>query len=325
MKANLHGFLAAWMLLAIAACGTASEAAPLPSGPAVLGVFAGTTPCSSLTRPLPQIPEDTDCEQMIWKLVLYRDPATGSPTIYELNSAYGISKQGTPDLVHGGTPVDMAGTWEIRKGTQSDPDATVYRLDLDDPSGAVSFVKISDDIIHLLDGDGALVIGNGAWAYTLNRMDERIPSQANRGRDNPPQGPTRPPAPPQPTGASVMGVFDGRTPCNPLLLEFTKSSPGCGKIKWRLTLYQDRNTGAPGTYLYMGTSYFTQGTWTILQGAAADHAAVVYRLDPGHAAPPLFLLKVDENHLFMLDEGLNFLVGNEFFSYTLSRNDQAVP
>jgi len=262
---------------------------------------------------------------MLWRIVLYQDPATGSPTTYELNSAYGVSKQGTPDLVRGGTQIDMAGKWEVLKGTQSDPAATVYRLNPDDPPMTVSFVKISDDLIHLLDRDGALVIGNGAWAYTLNRMDPRISSQADHGADNPPQGPTRPPTPPAGAGASVMGVFDGRTPCDALLLEFTKSSPGCLKIKWRLTLYEDRDTGAPGAFLYMGTSYFTQGTWTILRGTEQNPDAVVYRLDPDHSQRPLFLQEVDENHLFMLDENLDFLVGNEFFSYTLSRNDQIVP
>jgi hypothetical protein len=325
MKTYLNVFLAASILLALAACSIATTTPTLPTGPGVLGVFAGTTPCSRLTRPLPQIPADSDCNQMNWRIVLYRDPATGEPATYELSSAYGVSKQGTPDLVWGGTHIDMAGTWEIRKGTQSDPAATVYRLDQADPPASVSFVKISDDIIHLLDGDGALVIGNGAWAYTLNRVDPRIPSQADHSADNPPQGPTRPPTPPPPAGESVLGVFDGRTPCDELLLEFTKSSPGCLKIKWRLTLYQDRDTGAPGTFLYMGTSYFTQGTWTILRGTRRDPDAIVYRFDPDHSQESLFLLRVDENHLFMLDQNLDFLVGNVYLSYTLSRTDQTVP
>lgn len=321
MKSVLYHLLTFLMILALAACENATT--PLASGPDVFANFAGTTPCTA--RPLPQIPADSDCNQMLWRIVLHREPASGDPTTYELHAAFGVSKQGTPDLEGGGTHVDRTGKWEIANGTRADPEATVYRLALDDPPAALSFVKLSDDIIHLLDPGGDLVVGNGAWAYTLNRMDPRIPSQANAGRQPESDGPTRPPAPPVPAGQAVFGVFDGRTPCDPAVVGLTMSSPGCLKIKWRLSLYQEGNTGAPGGYLFMGTSFYTQGRWSILHGIPRDPEAVVYRLDPDHVQTPLFLLKVDENHLFILDGDLDFLVGNEFFSYTLSRNAQPEP
>lgn len=326
MKSHLHVFLSAWVLLTVTACAAATETPSLPSGPTVFGVFEGTTPCSRLTRPLPQIPEDTDCEQMLWRLVLYQDPDTENPTTYGLNSAYGLPKQGTPDLVRGGTPIVMVGKWDIAKGTQTNPDAVVYRLDPDDPQKAVSFLKISDDILHILDRDRALMVGNGAWAYTLNRMDNQIPIPADQAEGSQPEGPTRPPIPSPPAGASIVGVFDGRTPCHEIVLEFTNTSPypGCMKIKWRLTLYEDQKTGAPSTYLYMGTRGFTQGIWTILQESEQHPNAIIYQLNPDHSQQPVYFLKADENHLFLLDEGLNFQVGNALFSYTLSRTDKAI-
>src|SRR5690349_11311002 len=69
--------------------------------PQIFGVFEGITPCSGETPALPQIPRDSDCEEMIWKFTLYRDPATGSPTTYELSSSYGLPKQNSTGLVGG--------------------------------------------------------------------------------------------------------------------------------------------------------------------------------------------------------------------------------
>ena len=333
MKSRPYIFLSIWMLLTVTSCASAAQTRPVPSSTTVFEtndlseVFEGTTPCSRSTRPLPQIPEDTDCEQMIWKLVLYWDAATGNPTTYKLDSAYGVSKQGTPDLVGGGTPIVMAGKWDIAKGTKTAPNAIVYRLNPDEPQKTVSFQKIGDDILHVLNRDRALTTGHGAWAYTLNRMDERIPSHAEQAQGVPPEGPTRPPMPPTPAGATVVGVFEGRTPCHDIVLEFTKTAPfpGCIKVKWQLTLYQDQNTGLPTTYLSMGTQGFTQGTWAILQGNEQHSDAIIYQLNPDHSRQPAFFLKADDNHLFLLDEELNFLVGNALFSYTLSRTDQIIP
>jgi hypothetical protein len=96
------------------------------------------------------------------------------------------------------------------------------------------------------------------------------------------------------------------------------------KIKWRLTLYQDQTTGAPSTYLYMGTSTIREGAWTIVRGTERDPDAVVYQLHLDNSQEPVSFLKADENHLFLLDRALNFLVGDALFSYTLSRTDKGV-
>jgi hypothetical protein len=326
MRLCFHVFLSAFTLLAVTACTNVNSQIATPSpvlrGPDIHGVFEGITPCSPLTRPLPQIPADTDCEQMIWRLVLYQDPQTGTPTTYSLKSAYGLPKQGTNDLVGGGTPISMEGKWTITTGTKTDPDATVYQINSDDPQATVSFLKVSDDLIHVLNSEKTLLVGNGVWSYTLNRMDNQSPTQISE--ESHPDPPTRPPQPPMPAGSSVFGVFDGRTPCHEVVLEFTNTAPfpGCLKIKWRLTLYQDNATGAPSTYLYMGTSQFREGSWSIVHGMNGDPDAVVYQLQLGDGQQPVSFLKVDENHLFLMDRAMNLLVGNELFSYTLSRIDQ---
>jgi hypothetical protein len=214
----------------------------------------------------------------------------------------------------------MKGGWDIVKGTKTDPNADVYQLYSEDSQVAVSFVKMSDDLLHVLDRDKTLMVGNAAWSYTLNRTDNRPPF--------PPDGPagagpeaTRPPIPEMPSGSSILGVYEGRSPCHEIVFEILKITPypNCLKIKARLTLYQEQNTGVPSTYMVMGTSTIREGIWTILQGTKDDRNAVVYQLHLDAAKEPVSFLKADENHLFLLDRDLNLLVGNALFSYTLSR------
>jgi hypothetical protein len=319
--------LLALMLLSMSACATVNSQISTPSpvppqGSELLGVFQGNTPCSAQARPLPQIPSDSDCEQMIWILVLYQDPQTKMPTTYQLNSAYGLPKPNTNDLVGGGTPIVMEGIWTITTGTKTDPDATVYQINPDDPQTTVSFLKVNENLLHVLSSEKTLLVGNGAWSYTLNRMEDQSLAQA-ADPNSFPEPPTRPPLPPMPVGSSIFGVFDGRTPCHELVIELLKTTsfPGCLKIKMQLTLYQNAATGAPSTYLYMGTSTYREGTWEIVRGMDGDSEARIFQLHLDDGQPPVSFRNVDENHLYLMDRDLNLLVGNELFSYTLSRVD----
>jgi hypothetical protein len=292
-------------------------------GEPVLGVFEGITPCSNEKPPIPQIAENVDCEQMIWKLTLYQDAATGNPTTYQLSSAYGLSQQGTTGLQRGGTQKDLEGKWTIIQGTQANPNAVIYQLNPDDPQAAINFVKMDDNILHLLNQDESLMVGNAAWSYTLNRTDKRIVSNpaASTGFSDPVT------PPPVTIGASDSGVFEGRIPCVEMIMALHKiSASGCQRVKLRLTLQQSTETQASATFellsVYVGTGdtqYNASGTWTILQGANADPEALVYQLNPNGSEQPIFFLRADDNHLFLLDSELNLMVGDALMSFTLSR------
>lgn len=121
---------------------------------------------------------------------------------------------------------------------------------------------------------------------------------------------------------SVIGVFEGRTPCGEPAVAFTGfPAANCEKIKWELTLYAQIGSRRPAAYVYRGTRSTRQGTWSIGRGTAADPAAVVYRLhyDAGRT---LHLLRADENVLLLLGPDLTLLVGDASWSYTLSRTDR---
>ena len=324
MKSCCRVLLLAFMVMTISACDKVKlQNAALP-GAEIRRVFAGMTPCGDQAKQLFQIPGDNECDQMIWNLVLRQDPQTGIPTTYSLKTSYGLSKQGTNDLIDGGTTVAMDGKWRMETGTQDDPDAIVYQLNPAVPQETISFLMVSDDLIHVLSGEKAMLVGNGAWAYTLVRMGKESPAQSHERPWWSPNPPTRPPAPPMPTGSAVFGVFDGRTPCHPVAMEFTDTGPAdCVKIKWRLTLYQDSITSEPSRYLYMGTRDYGEGSWKTVHGMPGDPNALLYQLQPDGAQQSFSFLKLDDNHLFLLDRDMKLLVGNEFFSYTLSRNMQS--
>jgi hypothetical protein len=316
-------------ILAITACAPAviqtptTTPPPSPAGSSLHAVFEGITACSAQTRPLPQIPEDTDCELMIWKIFLYQDSAQGMPTTYTLESAYGPSQPNSTGPAGGGTAISMEGQWEVATGTKTDPKAEVVQLFSEGSEVAVSFVKMGEDLLHVLNRDGTLMVGNAAWSYTLNRTDNRAPFAIDEPVSAGPEA-TRPPIPEMPPGSSVLGIFEGRVPCHKVALEVLNlvPFPGCLKLKSRLTLYVDQATGAPSSYLYMGTSTIREGTWTILEGS--DPGAIVYQLQLEGSKGPVSFLKADENHLFLLDRDLNLLVGNALFSYTLSKVEKII-
>jgi hypothetical protein len=331
---SLVNFLPSFLILiSITACIKVNSSAPniptiLPTTSTIektdiemFGAFEGITPCNSLTTSLPQIPKDSDCEQMIWKIVLFHDAVSGMPATYELNSAYGLSQPNSNGLADGGTQVAMIGYWEIIKGNTTYPHAIIYRLNSDQPRASVSLIKIGDDVLHILSEDGALLVGHGAWSYTLNRTDTH-PYQAISNPGSAPIAKTPLVTPSPSSDSSVLGVFEGRTPCHEIVFKMidVQAYERCLKIKLKLTLYQD-GTGAPDTYTLQGTSTIQTGIWKITRGMKTNGDAIIYQLYSAASQNPVSLLKVDDNHLFLLDQNTNLLVGNALFSYTLSRTN----
>ena len=122
------------------------------------------------------------------------------------------------------------------------------------------------------------------------------------------------------SGPSVYGVFAGRTPCQEFMREVKLATiPECIKRKMGVTLYQDPVTHEPTTYETYGMDQRTgKGKWHIIKGRPGDPQATVFKLDLD-ADNFLFLLKGDDNVLFILDRNKHFLVGNASFSYTFNR------
>jgi len=137
------------------------------------GTFVASTPCSIGTRPIPGIPQGkSGCELIKWHLTLSGMGDNKTSGTYMLDCDYGMPKQGTRGFINGGTHLHREGKWIIEKGIPANPSAIIYRLDPDKPTESISFIRLNENLLHLLDDHGQLMIGNGAWSYTLSRIKQ---------------------------------------------------------------------------------------------------------------------------------------------------------
>ena len=150
--------------LIIGLCAALVARAQTPQPPVAATVYVASTPCSSGTKPVPGIPKNAGCELIKWQLRLF---PMGT---YVLDCSYGMPKQGTRGFIGGGNKLHREGKWTVGKGTKTDASAVVYQLDPDKPSESIAFVRLGETLLHLLDNDRRLMIGTGAWSYTLSKV-----------------------------------------------------------------------------------------------------------------------------------------------------------
>ena len=321
MKSIVSIELTLLSLLLIATCAPAK-----PSAQSKLGVFVGTSPCDAVARRPLGIPATADCEMIKWSLTVDREPGTLAPTTYELNFAYGMTQPNTTGFKNGGTELARQGKWAMAQGTKTDSTSLVYKLDAERPEESISFVKLDDNLLHLLDADRSLAVGTAGWSYTLSRtVPQRLPtnSPSAAGTSAAQTTATTKSSSLRGAASSVLGRFVGRSPCVEVAREMNQTvEADCIKVKWDLTLYQDSRTSAPTTYTLDGTFYrdhTRKGTWKMLRGARTNPEAVLYQLDPDASQGSLLFLKADDNIFYFLDRSRDLLVGNQNFSYTLNR------
>jgi hypothetical protein len=285
--------------------------------PSVAAVFEGSTPCDNPIRTILQIPPDAKADLIEWELTLQQAAATSKTGTYHLWYAYGATEAGRPGLAPNTTRHERRGTWSLAHGAQASTRAITYKL-----STGLVFWKLNDNILHVLNADGSLMVGNGGWSYTLIRRDAsepRVdPAVIAADADDGPRTIS-----PLASGPAVFGVFEGRTPCHGIARELAVAArPGCWKLKWRVTLLQDPHSHEPTTYKVEGTLYGSgarEGRWRMTRGTADDPQAMIYELLPSSEHRSILLLKGNDNVLFFLDRGRRPLIGTAQNTYTLDR------
>jgi len=156
--------------MALSACLAIGDREITSKDLSVQAVFVGTTPCGQMIRPMHKVSQEADCALVKWTLTLYQDPATLKPTTYKLSSINRFIVNGTNMYSEPGTKSETEGKWIIVQGTKANPNSIVYRLESDKPETSISFLKLGDKLIHLLDSEERLMIGNESFSYTLNRV-----------------------------------------------------------------------------------------------------------------------------------------------------------
>jgi hypothetical protein len=234
-----------------------------------------------------------------------------------LNINFGESQPNTSGFIQGGQKLVIEGNYNIQRDQQVYKQTEVYQLKNDKTSGVISFVKLNDNLFHLLTPDNKLMVGNGGWSYSLNRKEPLA--------DIPISLPSLNTTSSLPTDTSVLAVFDGRTPCSDFAKEYNLPvDADCFKLKWRIILRRDPNTLLPTTYTLQRTNYSPnkiEGKWLIIKGTKENPDAVIYQLEAGKTESLIFLLVGDENVLFLLDRNQQPYTGNEDFSYTFNKKE----
>ena len=230
-----------------------------------------------------------------WKLVVH-------PTGYEMTCAWGLAKPGTNGFVDD-KEAAFAGTILT--------DGFYYTLVKGEKK--LHMQKINANLFHLLDNNGAFLVGNGSYSFVFNAASPVKSNECNIQPDQPPL-------------KSLM-AFQGRTPCRELsaLLGLNKSA-ACNKIKWYILLYLDSATNEPTYYLTGGRAYkkgtMLKGSWKIVE---RNDGTLMYILDPQKKNNAVHLLRADDNILLFTDPGGNILIGNMHFSYALNRTVDKEP
>jgi hypothetical protein len=305
MKRLAVGSIALLSLLACVSSKSADTkmaAAPSPS----VGVFAGTSPCADFAKPFLAIPGGENCDRIKWHLSLH---ASGK---YVLSREWGYHVDNATYLPKGQTNIE--GAWKTAKGGTGTPSL----IQLENDKHSLDFALVDQNVLHLLDANQNLAIGDSGASYTLSRDQQS--SVLSRGGHGPLEE----------KGITAQMFFSGRSPCREVAKDMSRPvDSGCFKLKWLLTLNRDPKTLAPTTYHIKGSLYRSEnpdrefpreGKWKVIRGTKTNPNAVVYQLEAAGKDGPISLLRADPNVLFFVGNDGNLLIGNEDFSYTLNRD-----
>jgi hypothetical protein len=250
--------------------------------------YTGSTPADNVIRSFLGIPFSDSVDFIRWKLTI-RD------NDYDLQCNYGIGKNNTNGFINGGKKIELKGA--LKK------DNKYYQFQNGDK--ILQVVELNTDLLHLLNEDKNLLVGNGGWSYTLNNITASVSGQVNLTA--------------QQTVLKDSMAFEGRTPCKvPGII-----APGkeCYKLKWYIVFYANAKKNEPGSYKIFGTPWRQKdgrtGNWKIITG---KNGRIIYQLNDDSGNGFLYLLKLDENILVFTDADGKLLVGDEDFSYTLNRS-----
>ncbi len=252
-------------------------------------VYTGSTPAAPVIRSFLGIPLTDSIDFIRWKLVF-------TDKDYHLQCNYGIGKPNTNGFYNGGKKIEFTGLLKKEKN--------IYLLQSNQKT--LKIAELNRDLLHLVNTDNSLLVGNGGWSYTLNNITPSGSDQVNMTGER-----------------SVLKdsmCFQGRTPCN--VPGVVAAGTTCYKLKWSIVLYADARKNEPSTFLAKGTPWYKEGgrrgTWKIVTG---KNNRVIYQLNDDKGNGFLYLLKLDEHLLVFTDADGKLLTGDEDFSYTLNRKN----
>ena len=249
--------------------------------------FTGSTPAGKDIRIFLGVPLSDSVDFIRWKVIIREHQ-------YEMVCHYGIGKPNTNGFIHDGERKTIHGNY--RK------EGNIYYFMNDKKT--LKALELNTDLLHIMDAQNKLYVGNGGWSYTLNNLHPKQGSYISSSK----------------ISFSFKDSLDleGRTPCGvPGIVEKGKV---CYKLKWHMILYKKPGSTDMGNYKIFGTAWrdrgSVQGAWKMIRGKNGE---TMFHLYNEKAVVFLRLIWIDDSVLVFTDPSGKFLVGNEDFSYTLNR------
>ena len=249
--------------------------------------YTASTPAASIVRSFLGISLTDSIDFIRWKLSL-------TDVKYTLECNYGIGKPNTNGFYNGGKKIPLTGKVKFENNTYI----------LYNGNQTLKLAELNANLLHIMNKDNSLLIGNSGWSYAINRLTP-VPIATSKLSA-------------KQTVIKDSIAFEGRTPCGvPGIIEAGKE---CYKLKWAIVFYGNAAKNEPTTYKILGTPYRVEGgrrgNWKIMTG---KDGRIIYELHDESGKPFISLLKLDEGVLIFTDVKGNLLVGDQDFSYTLNK------
>src|SRR6478735_6926510 len=132
-------------------------------------VLVGSTPGDDPMKSMLGIPASTKIDFIRWDLSLTYSEAT--PARFTLNIVFGVGQPNTNGFIGGGEKRLIEGSYSISKQGNEKIHGEVIHLKSEQLPTGISFVKLNDNLFHLLTSTNELIVGNGGWSYSLNRKE----------------------------------------------------------------------------------------------------------------------------------------------------------
>ena len=247
--------------------------------------YTASTPAGHIVRDFLKINQLDSIDFIRWKLKII------DLKEFHLSCSYGISKPNTNGFMNE-KKLSLEGAVNFSDGI----------FTLNNNGKLLSMQVLDNNIMHLLNKDGTMMVGNAGWSYTLNSINQVPALEVKLKTKN--------------ISFTDSIVFEGRTPCRGIEeLMIGKTTSECYKKKWLVCLYKFDVTVGAGMYKIGSSVGAKTGRWKLKSSGTGK---TVYSLDLNNGNT-LDLLHTDKNIVYILDQKGGIMVGDHDFSYSLNR------
>lgn len=137
------------------------------ASPDLYGFFAASTPCASELKTFLKIPAAENCDQIKWKIYLNNRKDAHTPAKFRIERDFIYYVDNRTDKNMGSAVIE--GQWIEQQGQASGKPARIFQLTSVDGS-VIRFRKLDDNLLHLLNSQNNLMVGDGGHGYTFSRI-----------------------------------------------------------------------------------------------------------------------------------------------------------